>query len=136
MKGYAKHESGTLEAVVNARAQATQMKIDPANLTPEKLQEYQQMQGAVGAALGRLIALQENYPDLKANQNFIALQQQLESTENRIAVERTRFNDIAKEYKNKIEKFPGNIFAGMFGFKAIPLFEAEKGAEKAPQVKF
>ena len=136
VKGYAKHESNTLEAVVNARAQATQMKIDPANLTPEKLQEYQQMQGAVGAALGRLIALQENYPDLKANQNFMALQQQLEGTENRISTERTRFNEMAQGYNTMLMKFPKNIFASIFGFKEKPYFAAEKGSEKAPQVKF
>lgn len=136
VKGYAKHESSTLEAVVNARAQATQMKIDPANLTPEKLQEYQQMQGAVGAALGRLIALQENYPDLKANQNFMALQQQLEGTENRISTERTRFNEMAQGYNTMLMKFPRNIFASIFGFKEKPYFAAEKGSEKAPQIKF
>lgn len=136
VKGYAKHESGTLEAVVNARAQATQMKIDPANLTPEKLQEYQQMQGAVGAALGRLIALQENYPDLKANQNFLALQSQLEETENRISLERTRFNEEATTYNTLIKKAPRSIIAGMFGFTEKPYFTAEKGAEKAPDVKF
>ncbi|VBB45855.1 conserved hypothetical protein [uncultured Paludibacter sp.] len=136
VKGYATHESSTLEAVVNARAQATQMKIDPANLTPEKLQEYQKMQGAVGAALGRLIALQENYPDLKANQNFLALQNQLEETENRISIERTRFIDEAKKYDKKIKNIPYNIIASLFGFKEIPYFEAEEGSEKAPEVKF
>ena len=112
------------------------MKIDPANLTPEKLQEYQQMQGAVGAALGRLIALQENYPDLKANQNFLALQSQLEETENRISLERTRFNEEATTYNTLIKKAPRSIVAGMFGFTEKPYFTAEKGAEKAPDVKF
>lgn len=136
VKGYATHESSTLENVVNARAKATQITVDPTNLTPEKLKEFQAAQGELSSALGKLIALQENYPDLKANENFLALQNQLEETENRISVERTRFNDVAKTYKNKIEKFPGNIFANIFGFKVIPLFEAQTGAEKAPTVSF
>lgn len=136
VKGYAKHESETFEAVVNARAQATQIKIDPANLTPEKLQEYQQAQGAVGAALSRLIALNENYPDLKANQNFLQLQNQLEETENRISVERTRFIDEAKKYDKKIKNIPFNILASLFGFEEIPYFEAEEAAKKVPEVSF
>lgn len=134
VKGYATHESSTLEAVVNARAQATQMKVDLTNLTPEKLQEYQQMQGAVGAALGRLIALKEDYPDLKANQNFLELQAQLEGTENRISVERTRFNETANTYNTMIKKAPKSLIAAMFGFTEKPYFEAEAGAEKAPDV--
>lgn len=136
VKGYATHEKTTLEEVVNARAQATQIKVDPANLTPEKLKEYQEAQGAVGSALGRLIALQENYPDLKANQNFLSLQNQLEETENRISVEITRFNDFAGTYNTMIKRAPRSVLAGMFGFTEKPYFAAEKGAEKAPEVKF
>ena len=136
VKGYAKHESETFEAVVNARAQATQMKIDPANLTPEKLQEYQQAQGAVGAALSRLIALNENYPDLKANQNFLQLQNQLEETENRISLERIRFNETATVYNTMIKKAPRSFIAGMFGFTEKPYFEAEEAAKKVPEVSF
>lgn len=136
VKGYAKHESETFEAVVKARAQATQMKIDPANLTPEKLQEYQNAQGAVGAALSRLIALNENYPDLKANQNFLQLQNQLEETENRISLERTRFNEIATVYNTMIKKAPRSILANMFGFTEKPYFAAEETAKKVPEVSF
>lgn len=136
VKGYAKHESETFEAVVKARAQATQMKIDPANLTPEKLQEYQNAQGAVGAALSRLIALNENYPDLKANQNFLQLQNQLEETENRISLERTRFNEIATVYNTMIKKAPRSILANMFGFTEKPYFAAEEAAKKVPEVSF
>lgn len=136
VKGYAQHESSTLEAVVNARSKATQITVDPANLTPEKLKAYQEAQGAVGSALGRLIALQENYPDLKANQNFLSLQGQLEETENRIALERTRFNDSATTYNTMIKKAPRSIIASMFGFTEKPYFQAEAGAEKAPEVKF
>ena len=136
VKGYAKHESSTFEAVVNARAKATQMTIDPTNLTPEKLQEFQAAQGQLSSALGRLIAVAENYPDLKANQNFLELQAQLEGTENRISVERNKFNEMAKEYDVAIRRFPKNILAGIFNFNNIPYFAAEKGAEKAPSVKF
>lgn len=136
VKGYAKHEQGTLEGVVTARSKATQITIDPDKLTPEKLQAYQKAQGDVTTALGKLLAITENYPDLKANQNFLELQAQLEGTENRIAVERGRFNELAKEYNAYIRKFPRNIFAGMFGFEKKPYFEAEAGAEKAPKVEF
>ena len=136
VKGYTTHEQGTLEAVVKARSEATQVKVDPENLTPEALQKYQQAQGNVGSALGRLLMLTENYPDLKANQNFIELQAQLEGTENRISVERNRFNEVAQEYNTYIRKFPKNIFAGMFGFDKRPYFEAEAGSEKAPKVEF
>jgi LemA protein len=136
VKGYASHESSTLEGVVAARAKATQVTIDPANLTPEKLQEYQAAQGQVSSALGKLLMITENYPDLKANQNFLELQAQLEGTENRISVERNRFNEIAKAYNTSIRRFPTNILAGMFGFDKKPYFEAEKGSEKAPEVKF
>lgn len=136
VKGYAKHEQGTLEGVVAARAKATQITIDPENLTPEKLQSYQKAQGDVTSALGKLLAITENYPDLKANQNFLELQAQLEGTENRIAVERGRFNEITKDYNAYIRKFPRNIFAGMFDFDKKPYFEAEAGTEKAPKVEF
>jgi len=136
VKGYASHESSTLEGVVAARAKATQVTIDPASLTPEKLQEYQAAQGQVSSALGKLLMITENYPDLKANQNFLELQAQLEGTENRISVERTRFNESAQAYNKEIRRFPKNILAGMFGFDKKPYFAAESGSEKAPEVKF
>jgi LemA protein len=136
VKGYATHESSTLEGVVAARAKATQVTIDPAKLTPEKLQEYQAAQGQVSAALGKLLMITENYPDLKANQNFLELQAQLEGTENRISVERNRFNEVAQGYNTTIRRFPTVILSGMFGFDKKPYFEAEKGTDKAPAVKF
>lgn len=136
VKGYAKHEQETLENVVNARAKATQMTIDPTNLDEAALKKYQAAQGELGNAIGRLLMVQENYPDLKANDNFKELQAQLEGTENRITVERQKFNDTAKEYNTTIRKFPANIFAGMFGFERKPYFEAKEGAEDAPKVEF
>jgi len=136
VKGYASHERETLEGVVNARSKATQMTVDPENLTPEKLQEYQKAQGELGAALGRLIAISENYPDLKANENFRDLQVQLEGTENRINEARNKFNETVQQYNVVIRSFPKNLLAGMFGFEKMTKFEAEAGAEKAPQVKF
>jgi LemA protein len=136
VKGYAAHESQTLEAVTAARAKATQVTVDPASLTPEKLQEFQAAQGELSSALGRLLMITENYPDLKANQNFIELQAQLEGTENRIAVERNRFNEIAKNYNATIRRFPTSLIAAMFGFEKKPYFEAQEGSEKAPEVKF
>ena len=136
VKGYATHEKSTFEEVIAARAKATQITVDPTNLTPEKLQEFQAAQGQLSSALGRLIAVAENYPDLKANQNFLELQAQLEGTENRISVERNKFNEMAKEYDVAIRRFPKNILAGIFNFNNIPYFAAEKGAEKAPSVKF
>ena len=136
VKGYAAHEKETFEAVVSARSKATQMTIDPENLTPEKLQEYQKAQGEIGAALGRLLAITENYPELKANENFKELQAQLEGTENRISVERRNFNEVARTYNTSIRTFPKSILAGMFGFDKRPYFEAEEGANKAPEVKF
>ena len=136
VKGYAEHEKETFEAVVSARSKATQMTIDPENLTPEKLQEYQKAQGEIGAALGRLLAITENYPELKANENFKELQAQLEGTENRISVERRNFNEVARSYNTAIRTFPRTIIAGMFGFDKRPYFEAEEGASKAPEVKF
>lgn len=136
VKGYAAHEQETLDAVVSARTCATQMTVNADDLTPEKLQAYQKAQGEVGAALGRLLAITENYPDLKANQNFLELQAQLEGTENRISVERRNFNEVAREYNTAIRTFPRNLLAGMFGFEKRPYFEAEEGASKAPEVKF
>ena len=136
VKGYAAHEKETFEAVVSARSKATQMTVDPENLTPEKLQEYQKAQGEIGAALGRLLAITENYPELKANENFKELQAQLEGTENRISVERRNFNEVARTYTTSIRTFPKSILAGMFGFDKRPYFEAEEGANKAPTVAF
>lgn len=136
VKGYAAHEKETLEGVIAARSQATQIKVDPTDLTPEKLAEYQKAQGQLATALGRLLAITENYPDLKANQNFLELQAQLEGTENRINVARKNFNDAAKTYNTTIRRFPKNILAGMFGFDKRAYFEAAEGAEQAPQVQF
>lgn len=136
VKGYAKHEKETLEGVIAARSQATQIKVDPNDLTPEKLAEYQKAQGAVTSALGKLLAITENYPDLKANQNFLELQAQLEGTENRITVARKNFNDAAQGYNTSIRKFPKSMFAGLFGFEKRAYFEAEEGSEKAPKVEF
>ena len=136
VKGYASHEKETLEGVVEARSKATQIKVDANDLTPEKLAEYQKAQGAVTSALGKLLAITENYPDLKANQNFLELQAQLEGTENRISVERKRFNDTARAYNTAIRTFPRNLLAGMFGFDKRPYFESEEGADKAPKVEF
>ncbi|MEG0517617.1 MAG: LemA family protein [Bacteroidales bacterium] len=136
VKGYAAHEQETLEGVVSARSKATQMTVDANNLTPEALEKYQKAQGELGSALGKLLAITENYPDLKANQNFLELQSQLEGTENRIAVERQKFNEAAKVYNTTIRQFPRNIFAGMFGFEKKPYFESAQGAEVAPKVEF
>lgn len=136
VKGYATHEKTTLEGVVKARSEATQVKVDPTNLTPEKLAAYQKAQGNVSAALGRLLMIAENYPQLKANENFLELQAQLEGTENRITVARKDFNDAAKAYNVSIRRFPKTILAGMFGFEKKSYFEAQEGAEKAPEVKF
>ncbi len=136
VKGYATHERETLEGVMEARSKATQITIDPSNLTAEKLQEYQQAQGAVASALGRLIAVSEQYPDLKANQNFLELQAQLEGTENRINVARKNFNDAAQEFNTSIRRFPKSIVAGIFGFERRAYFEAADGADKAPEVQF
>lgn len=136
VKGYAKHESETLESVMAARSQATQVKIDPSNCTPQQLAAYQKAQGDVTTALGKLLAITENYPDLKANQNFLELQSQLEGTENRINVARKDFNDTAKKYNTSLRRFPRNIIASMFGFEKRNYFEAEAGTEKAPKVEF
>ncbi len=136
VKGYASHERETLEGVVQARAEATQTRIDPSNLTAESLQAFQSAQGELSSALSRLMVVLERYPDLKANQNFQELQAQLEGTENRIATERKRFNEVARSYNVYIRKFPNNILSGLFGFEAKAYFAAEAGAEKAPTVEF
>lgn len=136
VKGYAAHEKETLEGVVNARTKATQITLDAESLTPEKLQEFQQAQGELGSALGRLIAIQENYPDLKANENFMNLQVQLEGTENRINEARNTYNNAVQNYNQLIRSFPKNIIAGLTGFDKMTKFEAAQGADKAPEVKF
>lgn len=136
VKGYAQHEQTTLAAVLEARSKATQITVSADDLTPEKLKEYQEAQGQVTSALGKLLAITEAYPDLKANENFKELQAQLEGTENRISVERRNFNEVVGDYNTYIRKFPQNIFAGMFGFEKHAYFEAEAGSEKAPTVEF
>jgi LemA protein len=136
VKGYATHEQERLEGVVAARSKATQVTLDPEKMTPQKMKEFQEAQGELSSALGRLIAIQENYPDLKANENFRDLQVQLEGTENRINTERNNYNEAVQKYNVKIRRFPNSLFAGMFGFEKMQKFEAETGAEKAPQVKF
>ena len=136
VKGYANFEQETLTRVVEARASATQVKIDASNLTPENLQAFQQAQGSLNSALGRLLAVAENYPDLKANQNFLDLQAQLEGTENRISVSRKRFNEAVGDYNRAIVGFPRALIAGSGGFKEKGYFKAEEGAEKPPEVKF
>lgn len=136
VKGYAAHESETLTAVVEARTKATSVTIDASNMTEEQLAEYQKAQGELGTALGKLLAIQEAYPDLKANENFRDLSAQLEGTENRIATERKKFNDATREYNTYIKKFPYNLTASIFSFESKPYFKADEGAEKAPKVEF
>ncbi|GGK01775.1 LemA family protein [Parabacteroides faecis] len=136
VKGYATHEKETLEGVVSARAEATKTTIDPSNLNEESMKKFQAAQGELSSALSRLMVVLERYPDLKANQNFSELQAQLEGTENRISVERKRFNETAQTYNTYIRSFPTNILAGMFGFQPKAYFSAESGAEKAPKVEF
>ena len=136
VKGYASHEKETLEGVIEARAKATQITIDPSKLDAASLQNFQETQSGLSSALGRLMVVMEQYPDLKANQNFRDLQAQLEGTENRIAVERGRFNDSAKAFNAYIRIFPNNLYSGMFGFEKKAYFEAEKAAAKAPEVQF
>lgn len=136
VKGYAAHEQETFTRVTEARANATSIKIDPSNMTDEDLRRFQAAQGQLNSALSRLIAVAENYPDLKANQNFLDLQAQLEGTENRIAVERRNFNQTATTYNSEIRKFPTVLYAGLFGFKYRPYFESAPGAEQAPTVEF
>jgi LemA protein len=134
VKGYAKHESDTLEAVTSARASVGQIKVDIND--PASLEAYQKAQSQLTGSLSRLMAVSESYPDLKANQNFLALQDQLEGTENRIATERGRFNETVRDYNTYIRKFPNSIFAGLFGFERKQLFNAEAGAASAPKVSF
>lgn len=136
VKGYASHEKETLQGVVEARAKATQMTVNMDDLSEENIKKYQAAQGELQQAIGRLLMLTENYPDLKANENFRDLQAQLEGTENRITVERQKFNETAKVYNTNIRKFPTNILAGIFGFEKKGYFEAQEGAEKAPEVIF
>jgi LemA protein len=136
VKGYANFEKSTLEAVVQARASATQIKVDPNNLTPEAIQKFEQAQQGLSGALGKLLMITENYPDLKANQNFLALQQQLEGTENRITVERKNFNESVQDFNSYIRRFPTNMLVGIFGFSPKGYFQAQTGSEKAPNVQF
>lgn len=136
VKGYAQFEQETLTGVIEARANATSVKIDPSNMTPENLEKFQQAQEGVTSALSRLLVVVERYPDLKANQNFLDLQSQLEGTENRIAVERKRFNDVVINYNSAVRTFPGVIVAKITGFEPRGYFEAAEGAERAPTVDF
>lgn len=136
VKGFAEQEREVLTGVTEARAKASSIQIDPANLNENTLQQFQQAQGQLNSALSRLLVTVERYPDLKSNQNFLELQAQLEGTENRIAVSRQRFNAAAQEYNTYIRSFPNNTLAGMYGFDRKPLFEADQGAESAPKVEF
>jgi LemA protein len=136
VKGAAEFEQNTLTQVIEARAKATQITIDPRNLTPETMQQFQAAQGELSSALSRLMVVVEKYPELRATQNFRDLQVELEGTENRISVERRKFNEVALTYNTHIRRFPQNFLAGMFGFDAKPYFEAQEGSEKAPEVKF
>lgn len=136
VKGYASHESSTLEAIIEARAKATQVTVDPDKLTEENIAAFQSAQSELGNAIGRLLVSVEQYPDLKANQNFLELQAQLEGTENRITVERQKFNDTAKAYNTQVRSFPANIIASMFNFEQKGYFKAAEGAQTAPKVEF
>ena len=136
VKGYAKHESSTLENLVNARAEATQIKVGIDQLTEQNIRKYQQAQNAISSGLGRLIAISENYPDLKASENFSELQAQLEGTENRINESRKKYNESLKIFNVKVRKFPNNIVASLFGFERKSEFSAAEGSEKAPEVNF
>lgn len=136
VKGYAAHEKETLEGVIEARSKATSVNIDPSKLTPETIQQFNQAQDGLSSALSKLMVVVERYPDLKANQNFLDLQAQLEGTENRITVERMKFNETTQTYNAYIRKFPQVIYAGWFGFEKKTYFEAQQGAEKAPEVQF
>ncbi len=136
VKGAADFEKSTLEAVITARSKATSVTIDPTNITPEQLNQFNQAQGGLSSALSRLLVTVEQYPDLKANQNFLKLQDELASTENQILTARTRFNEAVKPYNNHIKVFPNNLLAGMFGFTEKAYFKAAEGADKAPEVEF
>ena len=136
VKGAAKFEQETLEKVVLARAKATAITVDPKNLTPEAIAKFQAAQGELSQSLGRLMVVSERYPELKANQNFLELQSQLEGTENRITVERQKFNVVTQQYNSKVRSFPNNLTAGMFGFQKKGYFQAEAGSNKTPKVEF
>jgi len=136
VKGFAQQEKDVLTQVTEARAKASSMQIDPSNLDAASIQKFQQVQGQLSSALSRLLVTVERYPELKSNQNFLELQAQLEGTENRIAVERRRFNEAVKAYNTYIRKFPNNMLAGMYGFERRAQFEAAEGSENAPEVKF
>ncbi|TDE06222.1 LemA family protein [Flavobacterium hiemivividum] len=136
VQGAAEFEKSTLTAVIEARAKATAVTVDPTNITPEQLTQFNQAQSGVSSSLSRLLVSVERYPDLKANQNFLKLQDELASTENQILTARTRFNEAVKPYNNHIKVFPNSVFAGMFGFKEKPYFEAVAGAEKPVEVQF
>ncbi|MFC5682751.1 LemA family protein [Flavobacterium sp. MAHUQ-51] len=136
VKGYAEHEKSTLTAVIEARAKATQTTVDPTNITPEQLEAFNKAQSGVSSSLSRLLVSVEQYPNLKADQNFLKLQDELASTENQILTARTRFNETVKPYNTHIKTFPNSLFAGMFGFKEKAYFNAVEGADKAPEVKF
>lgn len=136
VKGAAAHEKETLEAVVNARAKATSINIDPSNASPEQIKAFQDAQSGLSQSLGKLLLITENYPDLKANANFQELQVQLEGTENRIKVERDRYNDVVTAYNKKVRRFPASFYASIFGFKDKAQFQAQEGSENAPQVEF
>ena len=136
VKGAAAHEQNTLTAVIEARAKATQMNVNASDLTPEKLQQFQQAQGQLGQALGRLLVVSEAYPDLKANQNFLALQDEIAGTENRIATSRKYYNDAVLTYNTKVTNFPTNLVANSMGFKERPTFAADQNAQKAPKISF
>lgn len=136
VKGAAQFEQKTLTDIANARANATKINIDPSNLTPEKMEQFQQAQSQLSQSLGRLLMVTENYPELKANQNFLELQSQLEGTENRVKVERDKFNDVVTDFNKSVRRFPNSLFAGMFGFSQKAQFEAEQSAQSAPKVNF
>lgn len=136
VKGAANFEQSTLTQVIEARSKATAVTIDPTKMTAENLQQFQQAQGQVSSALSRLMVVVERYPELKATQNFRDLQVELEGTENRISVERRKFNEVAQSYNTYIKRFPQSFLAGMFGFQEKPYFKADEGADKAPEVKF
>ena len=136
VKGAANFEQETLTSIVEARAKASSITIDPANATPEQMRAFEQAQSGISQSLGRLLMITENYPDLKANANFVELQTQLEGTENRIKVARDRFNDIVTRYNKKVRRFPGSLFAGMFGFSQKAQFQASDSAQNAPTVNF
>lgn len=136
VKGYANHEQETLEEVISARSKATQVTVDPNNLSEEEITRFQEAQGELGSALGRLLMITENYPDLKANRNFLELQAQLEGTENRITTERMKFNEISKTYNTMVRSFPENLIASFFNFGTKGYFKASEGAQEAPKIEF